>query len=188
VYVQSFGGDGCGDGKGKDDEACAVTSIYAGRVPLSTGEEVVGMLASAGVSEEALVRGVRNGTILGFPDCVNEFEVKKFFRRIGKDVDHLCAEIVHAPLVKPIDYQPDEASEPGEVMILDPADPSFSRMKGVKGPLRSIGGYRDVVVAVDKVSGVLEVMGRRTSRSPEKVVRLHQKVDGEVGSVEDSEG
>jgi hypothetical protein len=130
VYVQSFGGDGCGDGKGKDDEACAVTSIYAGRVPLSTGEEVVGMLASAGVSEEALVRGVRNGTILGLPDCVNEFEVKKFFRRIGKDVDHLCAEIVHAPLVKPIDYQPDEASEPGEVMILDAADPSFSRMKG----------------------------------------------------------
>lgn len=46
---------------------------------------------------------------------------------------------MHAPLREPIDYEEDVADQPGEVLVIDACDPSFSRMERGKGPLRSIG-------------------------------------------------
>jgi hypothetical protein len=83
VYVKSFGGDGCGDGKGKDDEACAVTSIYAGRVPLSTGEEVVGMLASAGCRKKHWSEEFGMGLSWGFPSASMSLRSRNFFEGLG---------------------------------------------------------------------------------------------------------
>lgn len=62
--------------------------------------------------------------------------------------------------------------KPGEVMVVDALDPSFSRMAGVKGPIRSLGGYRDAVVAVDKASGVMDMVGRKSHKSPEAIISM----------------
>jgi hypothetical protein len=168
VYQQTFvGSGGCGG-----EEAYAVTSMYASRVPLSSGEEVIGMLVSAGVTEEALVKGVRQGSIKGLPPGINETEVRRFFEKTGKDVEQIKGEIIHAPLREPLDYDREEAKMPGEVLVIDAFDPSFSRMKGVKGPIKSLGGYRDAVIGVDAVSGVIDVIGRRSPKNPEKVVKV----------------
>ena len=168
VYQQSFQKDECADG----DQAMAVTSMYASRVPLSSGEELIGMLASAGVTEEALVKGVREGSIKGLPHGINENEVRRFFLRVGKDLEQIKGEIIHAPLREPIDYQREGATKPGEVLVIDAFDPSFSRMKGQKGTVRSLGGYRDAVIGVDPYSGVIDVVGRKSPKSPEKIVKI----------------
>jgi hypothetical protein len=90
VYQQTFGGAP----ESGDDKAYAVTSMYASRVPLSSGEEVIGMLVSAGVTEESLVKGVNEGSIKGLPRGINETEVRRFFQRVGKDVEHIKGEII----------------------------------------------------------------------------------------------
>lgn len=158
-----------------EDEAYAVTSMYANRVPLTSAAQALVMLSSAGATEEALLKGVREKTIKGLPEGVTEAEVRRFFSTVGKDVEQLRAEVIHAPLREPIDYQEDIANDPGEILIIDACDPSFSRMERGKGPLRSIGGYRDVVVAVDKVSGVVDIIGRKSPKEPHKTVEIFIK-------------
>ena len=36
--------------------------------------------------------------------------------------------------------------------------------------MKSIGGYNDVVVGVDKISGVVEIIGRKNKKSPERIL------------------
>jgi hypothetical protein len=36
---------------------------------------------------------------------VTEAEIRKFFSSVGKDVEQLRAEVIHAPLREPIDYE-----------------------------------------------------------------------------------
>jgi hypothetical protein len=118
------------------------------------------------------VKGVREGSIKGLPPGRNEFEVRRFFSSIGKDVEQIKAEIIHAPLRDLIDYQRDEATMLGEVLVIDAFDPSFSRMRGEKGPIKSLGGYRDAVIGVDPYTGVIDVVGRKSPKAPEKIVKV----------------
>jgi len=101
---------------------------------------------------------------------VTETEIRKFFSSVGKDVEQLRAEVIHAPLREPIDYEGDCVTNPGEMLVIDACDPSFARMDKGKTPIRAIGGYRDAVVAVDKISGAVDLVGRKSHKSPEKIV------------------
>ena len=160
----------------------AIASMYTHRAPLSSADEVIGMLASACVKEEHLLKGIREGSIKGLPECVDEGAVKKYFMMNGKDKDQIKAEIANAPLRTPLDYEPDVFIAPGEHLQIDNVDPSFSRAPKQKRktddkdddidhrkPTRSIGGYRDAIVAVDN-SGYSTIIGRENKKDPHKVV------------------
>ena len=148
-----------------EESAFAVTSMYTHRVPMSSADDIIGMLASACVKEEHLLIGIRNNSIKGLPECVNETSVKKYFQNHGKDQDIIMAEIANAPLKIPIDYEKESFVIPGEHLQLDNVEPSFARIKGEKAPVRSIGGYRDAVVAVDNC-GYSVVHGREKKKDP----------------------
>jgi hypothetical protein len=165
-----------GTDSGSVDHACAVTSMYAHRVPLSTEDEVVGMLASAGVTEAALVKGIQNKTIAGLPVTVTTAHVKGYFQKIGKDKDLLLADIHTAVPHKQLGYVPDKTDVPGEIMQIDNVDPSFSRLVGEKMMIRSIGGYRDAVVGIDYATGFSHIEGRVTKKNPEQVLHKFIKV------------
>ena len=158
------------------DQACAVTSMYAHRVPLSTEDEVVGMLASAGVSEAALIKGIKNKTIAGLPITVTQEHVKGYFEKIGKDKDLLLADIHTAVPRKQLGYVPDKTDVPGEIMQLDNVDPSFSRLVGEKMMVKSIGGYRDAIVGLDYATGFCHIEGRVSKKDPEKVLHNFMKI------------
>jgi hypothetical protein len=55
------------------------------------------------------------GSIKGLPPGISEFEVRRFFSSIGKDVEQIKAEIIHAPLRDPIEYHRDEATMTGQM-------------------------------------------------------------------------
>jgi hypothetical protein len=172
VYTQQFGNPVECQRKSTDDSAHAVTSLYASRVPFSTESQVIGMLVSAGVSQKALVDGVKNQSIKGLPAGVTEQQINKYFRDTGLDADMLSAKITTLPLRDPIDYNKMVTNTPGEIMYLDNIDPSFSRMKGNAAAVNAIGGYKDAVLVVDGATGYAEVLGRTSKRDPHKVVQL----------------
>lgn len=159
-----------------EEQACAVSSMYAHRVPLSTEDEVVGMLASAGVTQEALIRGIKNKTIAGIPASVTVEHVKGYFDKIGKDRDLLLAEIHTAPPRKQAGYVPDTTDVPGAILQVDNVDPSFSRLVGEKMMIRSIGGYRDAIVGLDYATGFCHIEGRVSKKDPEKVLHNFMKM------------
>jgi hypothetical protein len=96
--------------------------------------------------------------------------VSNYFKMHGKDKDIIMAEIANAPLRTPIDYEKEVFDGPGEHIQMDNVDPSFARIKGEKTPIRSVGGYRDVVVAMDN-SGYSVVHGRETKKNPHLIVK-----------------
>jgi hypothetical protein len=65
VDVQDLGESTDGDGQ---EGRFAVTSLDANRVHLSSAEEVIGLLSSAGVTKEAMIRGLVEKTIKGLPE------------------------------------------------------------------------------------------------------------------------
>ena len=162
-------------------QAYAIASMYTQRVSFNTADEIIGMLASACVKEEHLIQGIRHQSIKGLPECVTEDAVRKYFMLNGKDKDQLSAEIASHPLRKPIDYEPEEYIVPGEHLQIDNVDPSFARVppksrdkkseeSEKREPVRSIGGYRDAVVALDNC-GYSVVIGRVHKRDPHLIVK-----------------
>lgn len=55
---------------------------------------------------------------------------------------------------------------PGQVVLLDNLDSSFVRIECNEGnikkkvPVKSIQGFRDVIVATDQATGVIQLFGR----------------------------
>ena len=169
VYEERFS-SGLEEDPTDEEKAYAVTSMYTHRAPMTSADEIIGMLASACVKEAHLIAGIKNHSIKGLPECVTEESVKKYFKVHGKDEDIIMAEIANAPLKTPLDYSPDVYTQPGEHLQMDNVDPSFSRVHGEKYPTRSIGGYRDAVVAVDNC-GYSVVKGREKKKDPHLVVQ-----------------
>lgn len=169
VYVENFGEEPAYGKMSEDEKAFAVTSMYTHRVPMSSADDIIGMLVSACVKENHLIAGLKEKSIKGLPECVTVDAVKQYFKNHGKDEDIIMAEITNAPLKTPIDYEKEVFNNPGEHLQIDNVDPSFARMKGEQKPVRSIGGYRDAVVAVDN-SGYSVVQGRETKKNPHLVV------------------
>ena len=171
VYEQTFEGslDLKNDSMNQSESAYAVSSMYTKRAPLSSADDIIGMLVSACVKEEHLITGIKNKTIKGLPDCVTEEAVRTYFKINGKDDEMIKAEIANAPLKLPIDYERDTFNIPGEHLQIDNVDPSFAREKGKRDAVRSIGGYRDAIVAVDN-SGYSIVVGRETKKNPHLIV------------------
>jgi hypothetical protein len=177
VYLEKFD---CGEQEntpqGDQDHVCAVTSMYAHRSPLSTEDEVVGMLATAGVSQDALMRGIKNKTIAGIPASVTVAHVKGYFEKIGKDRDLLMADIHTALPHKQTGYVPDKTDIPGEILQIDNVDPSFSRLIGERMSVKSIAGYRDAIVGLDGATGFCHIEGRQSKKDPEKVLHKFMKI------------
>ena len=172
VYTEEFG-DGETESESTQENACAVNSMYASRVPFATENQVIGMLVSAGVTQKALLEGIQQKSIQGLPEGVTEAQVNKYFREVGKDEDLVRAEIVKLPLRKPLDYNKMVTNTPGEVLYIDNVDPSFSRMTGSNASVASVdGGYRDAVIAVDGATGYVEIEGRRDKKDPHKIVSM----------------
>jgi len=169
VYEEDFGSESDHEAS-EEEKAFAVTSMYTHRVPMSSADDIIGMLASACVKEEHLIAGIKENSIKGLPECVNESAVRSYFKMHGKDQDIIMAEIANAPLKTPIDYERETFDRPGEHLQMDNVDPSFARIKGEKTPIRSVGGYRDAVVAVDNC-GYSVVQGRETKKNPHLIVK-----------------
>lgn len=172
IYEESFGESDEGEHAEltEEEKAFAVTSMYTSRVPMSSADDIIGMLVSACVKEDHLVNGIRNNSIKGLPECVTEDAVRQYFREHGKDEDVIMAEIANAPLKVPLDYEKELFHVPGEHLQMDNVDPSFARIKGEKLPVRSIGGYRDAVIALDN-SGYSVVHGREKKKDPHLIVK-----------------
>ena len=170
VYEESFGEEYERSEISADESAFAVTSMYTHRVPMSSADDIIGMLVSACVKEEHLIEGIKSQSIKGLPECVTVDAVSKYFKVHGKDKDIIMAEISNAPLRTPIDYEKEVYTKPGEHIQMDNVDPSFARVKGEKTPISSIGGYRDAVVAMDN-SGYSVVHGREKKKNPHMVVK-----------------
>ena len=168
VYEETFG-NAYGESPTDEEKAFAITSMYTSRVPMSSADDIIGMLVSACVKKEHLISGIQKESIKGLPECVTVDAVKQYFRVHGKDEDIILAEVTNAPLKTPIDYEKEIFDRPGEHLQMDNVDPSFARMKGEKTPVRSIGGYRDAVIAVDN-SGYSVVHGRDKKKDPHRVV------------------
>ena len=169
IYEESFGHDEY-DGQTTDEQAFAVTSMYTSRVPMSSADDIIGMLVSACVKEEHLITGVKNGSIKGLPECVTIDAVKDYFKIHGKDHDVIMAEVANAPLKVPLDYEKEVFANAGEHLQIDNVDPSFARVKGEKPVVRSQCGYRDAVIALDN-SGYSVVIGRENKKDPHLVVK-----------------
>ena len=155
----------------KEEEAYAVTMMYVNRAALTSEEELVGMLVSAGISQSALVAGVENGSIKGLPKSITTDIVNNYFVTIGKDTAQLEAEITTAPLTKPIDYAPESTTIPGEIMMIDAFDPPYSRVDKIPKPQLAIGGYKDVVMVQDVATGYCDIVGRNTKKNPQAILR-----------------
>ena len=153
-----------------EEKAFAVTSMYTSRVPMSSADDIIGMLASVCVKEEHLINGLKNNSIKGLPECITEEAVRNYFKMHGKDQDIIMAEISNAPLKVPIDYEKEVFNNPGEHLQMDNVDPSFSRVKGEKMPTKSICGYKDAVIALDN-SGYSVVHGREHKKNPHLIVK-----------------
>ena len=165
-----------------------VGSMYAGRVPLSSAEEVIAMLSAAGLTEKALLDGISDrgdgsGSLKGLPKGVTSEAVKHFFATRGKDAYQLAADMTTVPLREPLDYVSDRgACEPGEILVVDNIDPSFSRLptqvsSATEGeqrklmPVKSIGGYRDAVFGMDQATGFGDIVGRIRKKHPHLVLK-----------------
>jgi hypothetical protein len=136
---------------------------------MSCADDIIGMLVSACVKEKHLLDGIKNNSIKGLPECVDEEAVKRYFKLHGKDQEIIMAEITNAPLKTPIDYEQETFEKAGEHLQMDNVDPSFARIKGAHTPVRSIGGFRDAVVAIDN-SGYSVVHGRERKKNPHMIV------------------
>jgi hypothetical protein len=134
------------------------------------------MLASAGVTQDALIRGIKNKTIAGLPVSVTVNHVKGYFEKIGKDSDLLLADIHTAFPHKQEGYVPDKTDIPGEILQIDNVDPSFSRVAKEKIAIKSIGGYRDAIVGLDYATGFCHLEGRVSKKDPEKVLARFMKI------------
>lgn len=87
VYTKTFGNTSDTTKIHPGDNAFAVTSMYASRVHFDTENLVIGMLASAGVMQAALIAGVKNGSIKGLPELITEDQINKYFRGVREDAD-----------------------------------------------------------------------------------------------------
>jgi hypothetical protein len=174
VYTEDFGGTSP-TSTPTTETAMAVSSMYASRVSFASEYQVIGMLVSGGVSQTALIDGIKNGTIKGIPESVTEAQVNNVFQEVGKDEDLTSADITTLPLRAPLDYTKLVSDTPGQVLYLDAINPSFSRMNGQHLPTTSIGGFKDVVMGVDGVSGFVDIQGRVSKKDPHVVVSYYIK-------------
>lgn len=195
VYIQEFGEPrGVQSELGDTKFVLAVNSMYAGRVPLTSAEEVIAMLSAAGISEKALLSGIQDtgtgtGSLRGLPKSVTEEAITNFFETRGKDACQLSADMSAAALREPIDYVSDRVCEPGQILLVDNVDPSFTRMmtfssedgqdKQALKPVKSIGGYRDAVLGLDQSTGFCDLVGRIKKKNPEVV--LQRFIDKWIG-------
>lgn len=174
VYEESFGEEE--EVKPTTEEqAFAVTSMYTSRVPMSSADDIIGMLVSACVKEDHLIAGVKSGSIKGLPECVTVDAVKQYFKTHGKDHDVIMAEVANAPLKVPLDYEKEVFMNAGEHLQIDNVDPSFARVQGEKSVVKSQCGYRDGVIALDN-SGYSVVIGRENKKDPHLVVKRFMKM------------
>ena len=177
LYEQSFGVITRNDNVSSDAKVNTVTSMYGGRVQLDSVNSLIGLLLSAGISEDALKRGVERGTLRGIPGALSIPAITKYMSTQGRDQSQLESSIATARLNKPIDYEKETSEVAGEIMEIDANDPSFSRGNLLKGKeiIRSIGGYRDVVIATDVATGYSDLEGRLTKKDPEKIISIFLK-------------
>ena len=191
VYKEAFGTNG----PLEPDEVFAVEpeasayavshNLYASRIRLDSVDNVLDFMVAAGLSEQALLDGIRNQSLRGLPPVVDESHVKQYFKRVGKSPEQLEAEIAKAPLRLPVDYEPERTTVPGHTMQIDNVDPSFSRMaappdasdlvSGVvpvvhKKVVPSVGGFKDAVLAVDEATGYAHLVGRVSKKDPHKIL------------------
>lgn len=156
--------------------------MFNNRLKLDSDDQLIEMLRSAGISQTALLNGIKFDTLHGLPPKLTLDKVTKFFDTVGKDADFLTAEITQFPLRRNIESEATDVS--GEMLVIDNIDPPFSRMAtddpfiGEDSRSRtaklqvvpSLGGYRDAVLAVDIGSGFAELIGRSTKKDPHKIV------------------
>lgn len=184
VYVQTVSGERGDDIMKRDcDVVCNVKHIYSNRVPLSSAEEVVGLLSAGGISKGALLNGIKEEAILGIPKTCYEQDVQAYFDNVGPDEEILKADATNLPLRRPIDYGVgEETVKPGQIVVIDNVDPSFSRTVAKKDKkakvVKSLQGYNDAILAVDESSGYLFLMGRQRKKNPHLVLERVKDVWG----------
>lgn len=199
VYQEAFAASGPIEPElallSSQESAYAIShSMFASRIRLDSVDHVMEFMVASGLSEQALLEGIKNQSLRGLPAVVTEEHVKQYFKHVGKSSEQLEAEIAKAPLRQPIDHAVERASAPGAVLQLDNVDPSFSRMAGPadsavpqgsekglsgvegtavrKAVVPSVGGYKDAVIGIDEASGYAHLTGRVTKKDPHKIVAL----------------
>ena len=177
LYEQTFGVTSMSDKTSNNARVNTVTSMYGGRVRLDSVDSLIGLLLSAGISEDALKRGVERGILRGVPTALSLPAITKYMSTQGRDQSQLEASITTARLIKPVDYEKETTVIAGEILEIDASDPSFSRGNLLKGKeiVRSIGGYRDVVIATDVATGYSDLEGRLSKKDPEKIISIFLK-------------
>lgn len=197
VYEQVFSveGDLGEDLESMSEDAPAAYAVshnmFGSRIRLSSVDQVLNFLAESGLSEETLLRGIKNRSVMGIPPVVTLDAAKDYFKHVDKSPAQLEAEISKARLVHPVDFEEERAELPGEVLQIDNVDPSFSRkksehseeplggadpiagaVKSAKKVVPSVGGYKDAVLAVDEKTGYAHLQGRVSKKDPHKVLEL----------------
>ena len=193
LYRQRFGDSASVSRMSEMDNSYHVsTSPYAGRMVVDSTENIIGILLSAGVKPVALKTGIMNGTISGLPKELTASSVDLYMQTRGLDISQLEAAAKTLPLVHPIDYEKEVIQVPGEGLVIDNIDPSFSRcvvsssdegevapnndspMETKKKPrkevIRSLGGFIDCVVGHDVATGYRQVVGRKVKKHPHLIL------------------
>ena len=182
LYVQHFGEkkESRVSWDDKRSEQTLNMSTYSGRYVTDGLDGVIGMLLSSGITASTLRSGAENPNILkGLPLGLDVSAVDQYMDRIGPDQDQLTAAIVKSRLTQPPDYVKQTSNIPGEVLEMDNIDPSFSRMntseKKKKVVIKSIGGFKDSVLAVDTATGYAQLQGRVSPKHPHLILERFMK-------------
>lgn len=160
--------------------AAAAVHLFAGRVKMNGAAATVDLLAKAGLSQETLLEAATKGIIEGLPDKITPSSIKKYFTEHGPDEAVIEAGIKMPTRRKPKDWKGIAATQPGEILMVDNMDVPFARVetpvegadppRTVLKPVRSIHGYRDVVMAVDEYTGFAFATGRVTKKNPHQLI------------------
>ena len=205
VYKEAFGLNGPIDPEEVFPVASAASayavshSMFASRIRLDSVDNVLDFMVASGLSQQALLDGLKTQSLRGIPPVVEESHVKEYFKRVGKSPEQLEAEIAKAPLRLPVDYEPELTTKPGHTMLIDNLDPSFSRMAAPpdstevstgavpvthKKVVPSVGGFKDAVLALDEATGYAHLVGRVSKKDPHKVLaQFMGKWKGRWGSL-----
>ena len=182
LYVQHFGEKKESHVSWNDqrNERTLNMSTYSGRYVTDGLDGVIGMLLSSGITASTLRSGAENPSVLkGLPLGLDVAAVDRYMERIGPDQDQLISAIVKSRLTQPPDYVKQTSNIPGEVLEVDNIDPSFSRMlsseKNKKVVIKSIGGFKDSVLAVDAATGYAQLQGRVSPKQPHLVLERFMK-------------
>ena len=193
LYRQRFGDSASVSRMSEMDNSYHVsTSPYAGRMVVDSTENIIGILLSAGVKPVALKTGIMNGTISGLSKELTSSSVDLYMQTRGLDISQLEAAAKTLPLVHPIEYEKEVIQVPGEGLVIDNIDPSFSRcvvnssgegeiapdndspMETKKKPrkevIRSLCGFIDCVVGHDLATGYRQVVGRKVKKNPHLIL------------------